>query len=51
MNMINKQEVVKNLTHFSKFEELIRGTAKLEQRNWSNIFGTFLLPRPSAVSK
>ena len=27
------------------FEELIRGTAKLEQKNWSNIFGTPLLPR------
>ena len=26
------------------FEELIRGTAKLEQMNWSNIFGMLLLP-------
>ena len=41
--MVNKQEVVNILTNFSKFEEsreaLIRGTAKLEQMNWSNIFG------------
>ena len=28
-----------------KFEELIRGTAELEQMNWSNIFGTLLLPQ------
>ena len=45
--MVNKQEVV--LMNFSKFEksqeELIRGTAKLEQMNWSNIFETLLLPR------
>ena len=27
------------------FEELIRETGKLEQMNWSNIFGTLLLPR------
>ena len=27
------------------FEELIRRTAKFEQMNWSNIFGTLLLPR------
>ena len=34
--------------NFSEFEEsreeLISGTAKLEQRNWSNILGTLLLP-------
>ena len=27
------------------FGELIRGTAKLEEMNCSNIFGTLLLPR------
>ena len=47
--MVNKKEVVNILTNFSKFEEsqeeLIRGTAKLEQMNWSNIFGTLLSPR------
>ena len=46
VNVVNKQEVVKILTNFSKFEEsrekLIRGTAKLEQMNWSNIFGMLL---------
>ena len=40
--MVNKQEAVNILTNFSKFkeswEELIRGTAKLEQMNWSSIF-------------
>ena len=49
--MVNKQEVVNVLTNFSKFEEsreeLIRGTAKLEQMNWTNIFGMLLLPRLS----
>ena len=47
--MVNKQEVVNILTNFSKFEESrkelirrLRGTAKLEQMNWSNIFGTLL---------
>ena len=44
--MVNKQEVVNILTNFSEFEELqeelISGTAKLEQMNWSNIFGTLL---------
>ena len=43
------QEIVNILTNFSKFEEvreeLIRRTAKLEQMNWSNIFGILLLPR------
>ena len=38
--MVNNQEVVNILMNFSKFEEsqeeLIRGTAKLEQMNWSN---------------
>ena len=47
--MVNKLEVVNILTNFSKFEEsgeeLIGGTAKLEQMNWSNIFGRLLLPR------
>ena len=28
-----------------ELEELIRGTPKLEQMNWSDIFGTLLLPR------
>ena len=49
VNIINKQEVVKISTKFSKFEEsreeLIRETAKLEQINSSNAFGTLLLPR------
>ena len=44
--MVNKQEVVNILTNFSKIEktqeELTRGTAKLEQMNWPNIFGTLL---------
>ena len=48
--MVDKQEVVKILINFAKFEEspeeLIRGTAKLKQMNWSNILGTFQLPRP-----
>ena len=47
--MGNKLEVVKISTNFSKFEEsqeeLIRGNAKREQMNWSNIFWTLLLPR------
>ena len=40
--MVNKQEIVNVLANFSKFEEprkkLIRGAAKPEQMNWSNIF-------------
>ena len=36
------------LTNVSKFEEsreeLIRGTAKLEQMHWLNFFGMLLLP-------
>ena len=47
--MVNKQEVVKILMNCSKFEEsqeeLIRGAAKLEQMNWSNIFEALLLLR------
>ena len=47
--MVNKQKVVNILTKFSKYEEsleeLIRGTVKLEEMNWSNIFGTLLLPQ------
>ena len=34
------------LTNFEESrEELIKGTAKREQINWSNIFGMLLLPR------
>ena len=45
VKLVIKQEVVNILTNFSKFEEslgeLIRISAKLEQMNWSNIFGIF----------
>ena len=45
VKIVNKQEVVSISTNFSKFEEsqgkLIRISAKLEQMNWSNIFGIF----------
>ena len=48
-DMVNKQEVVKILTYFSKFEklreELTRGTSKSEQMNWSITLGTLLFPQ------
>ena len=48
--MVSKEEVVNISTNFSKFEESRENlpdqrTAKLEHMNWSNIFGTFLLPQ------
>ena len=47
VNMVNKQEVVNILANFLKFKEpwekSIRGTAKLDPINWSNIFGMLLL--------
>ena len=46
--MVNKQEDVIILANCLKFEEpweeSIRGTAKLDLINWSNIFGMLLLP-------